>query len=79
MVLGVWESFQDPSLVWRRGSRCSLRVCRTGTVYRPMMFKVVAVVPSIAIVTEVRMIQETFEGITYVVMVPLFDETYDLV
>ena len=44
-----------------------------------MMFEVVVIVPSIAIVAEVRTIQEAFEGITSVVMVSLFDETYDLV
>ena len=44
-----------------------------------MMFEVVVIEPSIAIVTVVRIIQETFEGIASIVMGPLFDESYDLV
>ena len=36
-----------------------------------MMFDVIVIVPSIAIVAEVRIIQEAFEGIASVVMLPL--------
>ena len=44
-----------------------------------MMLKVVVIEPTITIVAEIRIVQETFEGITSVVMVPIFDKTYDLV